>query len=266
MAWFDHRCSALAAALAFYSLFALAPMLLIVIAIAGYFFGAGASSGQLFGQLRAVMGPDAAMFIQNAVDSAGKSGASTGVAWVSLIAILVSASVTFAELKAALNTIFISTSVPNKRFIQSTWALVRVRLISVALLAGLAFLLTVSLALDSAVAALQSALWHDPSITLLFKWAEVAITLSLLTLMFTGLLRILPDARVSLRATMVGALVSAILFVIGKGFFSLYLAELGSINIFGAAGSLAVVLMWLFYSSSVFLFGAEVAREMHART
>lgn len=263
--WIDHRCSALAAALAFYALFALVPMLLIIIAVAGYFFGVEASSGQLFGQLRAVMGPDAAAFIQYAVNSAGKSPASASVGWVSVVAIAVSASVTFAELQAALNTIFVSKPTIDKPLLLSTWALVKARLVSVGLLTGLAFILIISLVLDSSIAALQRLVWQAYSLTFVIQMAQTAITLALLTLMFTALLRVLPDAFVSFSAAAWGALAAAVLFMVGKSLFGLYLTTLGSTDVFGAAGSLGVVLMWLFYSASVFLFGAEVAQQVQKR-
>lgn len=262
LGWVDHRCSALSAALAFYAMFSLAPMLLVIIALAGYFFGADATSGQLYGQLREVVGPEAAAFVQVAVQSAWKSRASTGATWISVMVIVIGASVTFAELKAALNTIFVATPSTDVPLLHSTLAIVRARLLSFALVTGLAFLLIVSLALDTGMSALQRLLFADATATTLFHVLEKALSLLLLTTMFTVLLRVLPDVTVSFRAALIGAASASGLFVLGKSLFSLYLTNMGTTDVFGAAGSLAVILMWLYYSSAVFLFGAEIAREL----
>ena len=265
LGWIDDRCSALAAALAFYALFSLAPMLLVIVSIAGYLFGADATSGQLYGQLRSVFGPEAATFVQYAVESAWKSRASTSATVFSVIAIIVGASVTFAELKAALNTVFRSQARSDVPLLLSTWALVKARLLSFALVTGLAFLLIISLVLDAGVAALQHFVIQDTQFVAIFQTLEKFVSLTLLTFMFAVLLRVLPDTRVPMRAAAVGGACASLLFVLGKSLFALYLTSIGTTDVFGAAGSLAVVLMWLFYSSAVFLFGAEIAREVSVR-
>jgi len=265
LGWIDDRCSALAAALAFYALFSLAPMLLVIVSIAGYWFGADATSGQLYGQLRSVFGPETATFVQYAVESAWKSRASTGATMFSVIAIVVGASVTFAELKASLNTVFRSQASSDVPLLLSTWALVKARLLSFALVTGLAFLLIISLVLDAGVAALQHFVIQDTQLSVIFQTLEKAISLVLLTFMFSVLLQVLPDKRIPVRAAAIGAACASILFVLGKSLFALYLTSIGTTDVFGAAGSLAVVLMWLFYSSAVFLFGAEIAREVCVR-
>ncbi len=265
MGWVDDRCSALAAALAFYALFSLAPMLLVIVSIAGYLFGADATSGQLYGQLRSVFGPEAATFVQYAVESAWKSRASTSATVFSVIAIIVGASVTFAELKAALNTVFRSHAASDVPLLLSTWALVKARLLSFALVTGLAFLLIISLVLDAGVAALQHFVVHDTQFAAIFQTFEKVVSLALLSFMFTVLLQVLPDTRVPLRSALLGGVCASVLFVLGKSLFALYLTSIGTTDVFGAAGSLAVVLMWLFYSSAVFLYGAEIAREASLR-
>lgn len=265
LGWIDDRCSALAAALAFYALFSLAPMLLVIVSIAGYWFGADATSGQLYGQLRSVFGPETATFVQYAVESAWRSRASTSATVFSVIAIVVGASVTFAELKAALNTVFRSHAASDVRLLLSTWALVKARLLSFALVTGLAFLLIISLVLDAGVVALQHFVLQDTQFAVIFQTLEKAVSLVLLTFMFSVLLQVLPDTRVPLRAATLGGACASILFVLGKSLFALYLTSIGTGDVFGAAGSLAVVLMWLFYSSAVFLFGAEIAREVSVR-
>ena len=265
MAWADDRCSALAAALAFYAIFSLAPMLLVIVSIAGYLFGADATSGQLYGQLRSVFGPEAATFVQYAVESAWKSRASTSATVFSIIAILVGASVTFAELKSALNTVFKCQAPLDVPLLLSTWTLVKARLLSFALVTGLAFLLIISLVLDAGVVALQHFVIQDTQLNVIFQTLEKSVSLVLLTFMFAVLLRVLPDTHVPVRAAATGAACASVLFVLGKSLFALYLTSIGTNDVFGAAGSLAVVLMWLYYSSAVFLFGAEIAREVSVR-
>ncbi|MEO7255200.1 MAG: YihY/virulence factor BrkB family protein [Casimicrobium sp.] len=265
LGWMDDRCSSLAAALAFYALFSLAPMLLVIVSIAGYLFGAEATTGQLYGQLRSVFGPEAATFVQFAVESAWKSRASTSATIFSVIAIIVGASVTFAELKVSLNTVFRSRAAADIPLLLSTWTLVKARVLSFALVTGLAFLLIISLVLDAGVAALQHFVIQDMQFAVIFQVLEKSVSLVLLTFMFAVLLQVLPDTHVPVRAAALGGACASILFVLGKSLFALYLTSIGTTDVFGAAGSLAVVLMWLFYSSAVFLFGAEIAREVSIR-
>jgi membrane protein len=262
--WLDHRCASLSAALAFYTLFSLAPMLLIIIALAGYFFGADATSGQLYGQLRSVVGPEAASFLQSSVESAWKSRASNGVTAVSVIAVAVSASVTFAELKSALNIVFDAEKKIEQPYLMTTWALVKARLLSFTLVSGLAFLLIVSLLLDAGIAAMKSLLMLGADTTLLIWIADKVVSIALLSMAFAVLLRVLPDVRVRMKHAALGGAFASLLFVVGKSLFGVYLTVLGTTDVFGAAGSMAVLLMWLFYSSAVFLLGAELVRELEA--
>jgi membrane protein len=262
--WLDHRCASLSAALAFYTLFSLAPMLLIIIALAGYFFGADATSGQLYAQLRSVVGPEAASFLQSSVESAWKSRASNGVTAVSVIAVAVSASVTFAELKSALNVVFGAEKIAEQPVLTTTWALVKARLLSFTLVSGLAFLLIASLLMDAGIAAMKTLLTLRADTTTLIWIIDKIVSVSLLTMAFAVLLRVLPDVRVRIKNAAIGGAFASLLFVVGKSLFGVYLTVLGTTDVFGAAGSMAVLLMWLFYSSAVFLLGAELVRELQA--
>jgi len=263
--WIDDRCATMSAAIAFYALFSMAPMLLIVIAIGGYFLGPDAITGELYGQLRAVVGPDAASAIQAMVGKAATSRASTGATWLSAIIIAVGASATFTELKTSLNAIFRAHTDPAKLpsvnpFLLSTWSFVKARVLSFALVTGVGFLLIISLVADAALTVVQTGLLGGTGLDVAtHQYVGRALSVFWMMLMFTLLLKWLPDARLRWRDTLAGGACASILFVLGKGLFGLYLTQLGTQDVFGAAGGFAVVLMWLFYSAAIFLLGAEVA-------
>jgi len=259
MGWSDDRCSTMAAALAFYAAFSLAPMLVIVIAIAGFFFGAEAVTGRLFGQIQSLVGADGASVIQATVSNAWKAR-SAGGSWaapLSVLAILVGASATFAELNASLNRIWRVTAPVS----QSSWlALLRIRMISFGLVVGLGFLLLVLLVADAALALAGQYLWSWSSASLMLSQVfQSLFSLVFLAIAFGALLKILPDKTMRWGDVALGGIAASVLFIGGKGLFAFYLSRAGTANTFGAAGALAVILMWLFYSAAVFLFGAELA-------
>ena len=257
--WSDDHCSTMAAALAFYAAFSLAPMLVIVIAIAGFFFGAEAVSGRLFSQIQNLVGADGASVIQATVSNAWKAR-SAGGSWaapLSVLAILIGASATFAELNASLNRIW-RVSAPVS---QSSWlALLRIRMISFGLVVGSGFLLLVLLIADAALALAGQYLWSWSSASLVLgQIFQTLFSLAFLVVAFGALLKILPDKTMHWGDVALGGTAAAVLFIGGKGLFAFYLSRAGTANTFGAAGALAVILMWLFYSAAVFLFGAELA-------
>jgi membrane protein len=249
----EDRCAAMAASIAFYSAFSLAPTLVMVIAVAGWVFGAEAARGQLFHQVNGLLGDQAAASVQSIVENAHRSGGTGIAAIISFVLLAVGASATFSSLNTALNLVW-PLSGDQK---SSVYALVRVRLISFGLVLGVAFLLIVSLVLDTAIQALGMWLWGDSPFVIIGDVVQLAIGLVILSVAFGALLKFLPDARVHWRDALVGGLVAAILFSVGKKLFALYLAHAGTANSFGAAGSLAVLLMWLYFSAAVLLLGAE---------
>ena len=254
--WIDDRCPTMAASVAFYTAFSLAPTLIIVIAVAGAFFGEEAVRGQLFAQIKGIVGPEGAAAIQAMVANAWSARGTALIPIVSVAVTAIGATATFAELNSALNTIWRYQGPPD----QPVWrGLVRVRLISFALVVGVAFLLIVLLVVDAALAFVGEYLFTDGSVTaVLLDWARRLVSLALLGSAFAILLKVLPSARVKWRDIALGAITASILFAGGKRLFGLYLSTAGTANTFGAAGALAVVLMWLFYSAAVFLFGAEL--------
>ncbi|MDR5801463.1 YihY/virulence factor BrkB family protein [Caballeronia sp. LZ001] len=249
----EDRCAAMAASIAFYSAFSLAPTLVMVIAVAGWVFGAEAARGQLFHQVNGLLGDQGAAGVQSIVENAHRSGG-TGIAAVISFALLaIGASATFSSLNTALNLVWPLTG--DQR--SSVFAMVRVRLISFGLVLGVAFLLIVSLVLDTAIQAVGMWLWGDSPFVIIGDIVQLVAGLAILTVAFGALLKFLPDAPVQWRDALVGGLVAALLFSAGKKLFALYLTHAGTASAFGAAGSLAVLLMWLYFSAAVLLLGAE---------
>jgi membrane protein len=250
----ENRCAAMAASIAFYAAFSLAPTLVMVIAISGWFFGAEAARGELFRQVHSVLGNDAAAAVTTIVQNAHRSGGAGGIAAIiSFVALAVGASATFSSLNSALNIVWPAVA-PRA---SSVIALVRVRLISFGLVLGVAFLLIVSLVLDTAITFIGNWIWGNSPYVVIGNLLQLAIGWFVLAFAFAALLKFLPDAPVRWRDALVGGAVAAALFSAGKKLFALYLAHAGMANSFGAAGSLAVLLMWLYFSALVLLLGAE---------
>ncbi|MGF6607247.1 membrane protein [Paraburkholderia sp. WSM4175] len=250
----ENRCPAMAASIAFYAAFSLAPTLVMVIAVAGWFFGPAAARGELFGHINGLIGDQAAAGVQTIVENAHHAGAKGGIATIISFSLLaIGASATFSSLNSALNIVW-----PYSGPRTSSWlALVRVRLISFGLVLGVAFLLIVSLVLDTVIVFIGNWLWGDSPYVVVGNLLQLGVGLLVLIFAFAGLLKFLPDARVLWRDAVVGGIVAAVLFTAGKKLFALYLAHAGMASAFGAAGSLAVLLMWLYFSALVLLLGAE---------
>lgn len=250
----DDRCAAMAASIAFYAAFSLAPTLVMVIAVAGWFFGAEAARGELFNHIHGLLGDQAAAGVQTIVENAHHSGSAGGVAAIISFSMLaIGASATFSSLNSALNIVW-PYSGPRS---SSVIALVRVRLISFGLVLGVAFLLIVSLVLDTVITFIGKWLWGNSPYVVIGNLMQLAVGLLVLAFAFAGLLKFLPDDRVRWRDALVGGVVAAVLFSAGKKLFALYIAHAGMASSFGAAGSLAVLLMWLYFSAAVLLLGAE---------
>ncbi|MGF6290183.1 YhjD/YihY/BrkB family envelope integrity protein [Paraburkholderia youngii] len=250
----ENRCLEMAASIAFYAAFSLAPTLVMVIAVAGWFFGPAAARGELFGHINGLIGDQAAAGVQTIVENAHHAGAKGGIATIISFSLLaIGASATFSSLNSALNIVW-----PYSGPRTASWlALVRVRLISFGLVLGVAFLLIVSLVLDTVIAFIGEWLWGDSPYVVIGNLLQLGVGLLVLVFAFAGLLKFLPDARVLWRDALVGGIVAAVLFTAGRKLFALYLAHAGMASAFGAAGSLAVLLMWLYFSALVLLLGAE---------
>ncbi len=257
--WLDNRCDSQAAAVAFYALFSLAPMLVLVVAIAGYALDASVSSERIFVELRGVIGSTAAEAVRATVAQGRLSDWSSQATVASIAVTLVGATATFAELKAALNGILGYQREPKIALSKVTWTSFKARLLSAALVAGIGFMLIGSLAFDALLALAGAS--FGPALT----WLPLKLiaSVAVLGLAFAVLLMVLPDITVHWRDALWGGSVAALMFTLGKYGFAYYLAAAGTANAFGAAGSVAVTLMWLFYSAAVFFFGAQIVRVRH---
>ncbi|SAK75493.1 putative ribonuclease BN [Caballeronia hypogeia] len=249
----ENRCAAMAASIAFYSAFSLAPTLVMVIAVAGWVFGPEAARGQLFHQVNGLIGDQAAAGVQSIVENAHRSGGTGLAAIISFVLLAAGASATFSSLNTALNIVWPMSGDARS----SIMTVVRVRLVSFGLVLGVAFLLIVSLVLDTAIQAVGMWLWANSPFVIIGDVVQLVAGLAVLTVAFGALLKFLPDAPVQWRDALVGGLVAAVLFSAGKKLFALYLTHAGTASAFGAAGSLAVLLMWLYFSAAVLLLGAE---------
>ena len=251
------------AAIAFFAAFSLAPTLVIIIAVASVFFGADAVQGRLFGEIAGIVGTDAAHGLEAIVANAWHADIATRTAIVSGVGVLVGASATFSSLYTALNVIWPAPITGTRA---SIIAMLRVRAISFAFVLGAAVLIIALLVLDALVVLVgQWVLGTSGPSFLIAAIAQRAISLLMMVFAFAVLLKFLPSARMQWRDAALGALTAALLFEAGKRLFAFYLQHAGTANMFGAAGSLAIILMWLYYSAAVFLLGAEVSAMVARR-
>ena len=252
--WVDDYAQSMGAALAYYTMFSIAPLLLIVISVAGLIFGAEAARGEIVGQLRGLMGQQGAEAVQGLLESAKKPAESVTGALAGGILLLIGATSVFAELQDAFDRIW---RTPKRRN-GGIWSLLRSRLLSFGLIISIGFLLMVSLVASAALAALGK-LWGP----LFANWAILAnvttllLSFALTTIVFAMIYKIMPRAKVDWADVWIGACVTAVLFTIGKSLIGLYIGRSGVTSGFGAAGSLVVSLVWVYYSAQIFLMGAE---------
>jgi membrane protein len=256
--WSDHRASSKGAALAFYTLFSLAPVLVLVIAIAGLFYGAEAAQGQLLHELRGLMGEQSAQTVQAVLASAHNKHSGQLATIIASVLLVVGATTVFAELKDSLDEIW-KVPVPKDA---SWWDLVRTRLLSFGLILVLAFLLMVSLVINAAMNVVQdwfSGKWQTAATV--FSWVTAALSFLVIAVLFGVIYKLLPRIRLSWQDVIVGALGTAALFTLGKFAIGLYIGNSGVTSSFGAAGSLIALLLWVYYSAQIFFFGAEFTRQ-----
>ena len=254
-AWIEDYAPSMGAALSYYTLFSIAPLLLIVIGLAGLVFGPDAARGEIFGQLRGLMGDQGAAAVEHLLQSADKPQGGTIATVTGIVMLLLGATTVFGELQNALDRIW---RAPARKKASGWWNLLRSRVLSFGMILGISFLLMVSLVMSALVSALGK-LWGPA-----FKgWETVAhlldffITFGMVTVMFALIYKIIPRVRIQWRDVWIGAAVTAGLFAIGKFLIGLYLGKSSVASAFGAAGSLVVMMVWVYYSAQIFLLGAE---------
>ena len=256
--WVDHRASSKGAALAFYTLFSMTPILVLAIAIAGSVFGAEAAQGAIVAQMQGLVGPNGAQAIQALLAAAQDPVSGLVATLVASVLLLLGATSVFAELKGSLDELW---GIDKPR--QSAFSvLLRTRLLSFGMVLVLAFLLLVSLVVSAALAMLE----HHAGGVLGNSAAVLATTSSLISFgviacMFAVIYKTLPEAPLSWRDVWIGAAFTAGLFSLGKYAIGLYLGNSGVASSFGAAGSLIALLLWVYYSAQIFFLGAEFTRH-----
>jgi membrane protein len=255
-AWIDDSGASMGAALAYYTLFSIAPLALIVIAVAGLVFGADATRGELVAQVGGLIGRDGAAAIDALLQHASRPSAGLGASAIGLVTLLLGATSVVTELQADLDRIW---RVPPDTHTSTLWILVRARLLSIGLILALGFLLLVSLVVSAALAALQAwwgSIVGDWEATL--QAANVVVGFAISTALFALIYKILPRARVAWSDVWMGATMTSLLFSIGKLVIGLYIGWTGVTSPFGAAGSIVVLMVWVYYSAQIFLLGAEL--------
>ena len=251
--WTDVRAPRLSAALAFYSIFSVAPLLVITIGILGLVLGEEAASGQLYRELSGYMGPSSAEAIQSMVQSASRPRQGVIATVSGFLMLILGASGVFGELKEALNTIWGVMPKPGG----GIRGLVRGQFLNFGMVLAIGFLLLVSLVMSTAIAGLNQRLENVLPLPAI-AWAAVTffISLGLVTTLFALLFKVLPDAQIRWRHVWFGALITALLFEVGKTGLSWYLGREGTASAYGAAGSVVLLLLWVYYTSSILFFGA----------
>jgi membrane protein len=253
--WLEDKAPRLGAALAYYTIFALAPLLLIVIAVAGFVFGEDAARGELFEQIRGLVGDRGAAAIEAMVANANQKEANTLATIVGVAMLLVGAAGLFGQLQDALNTVWEVQPKPGR----GLWGFLRDRFLSFTMVLGCAFLLLVSLVVSAVLAALGS-LFGDWQASVVGQLINIAVSFGVITGLFAMIYRFLPDVQLAWKDVWLGAAITALLFTVGKWLIGLYLGHSSIGSAYGAAGSLAVLLVWLYYSAQIFLFGAELTK------
>jgi membrane protein len=256
-AWWQDDAMRLGASISFYTLFAIAPVLLVAIAIAGMAFGPEAVRGEVVGQIDGLVGRDGAQAVQALLEGASKRQSGAFATVVGAITLLLAATGAFLELQAALNAIWRVKPNPDA----NVGAYVTARLRSFGIVVAIGFLLLVSLVISAALAALHG--WLDrraPGWPVVWQALNVAVSLLVTTALFALLFKFLPDVKLEWRDVVTGAAVTAVLFAIGKHLIGLYLGQSSTASSYGAAGSVILLLLWVYYSSQILLLGAEFTR------
>jgi membrane protein len=253
-AWISHNASSLGAALSFYTLFSIAPILVIAMAAAGAVFGPHVAEARVLDEMRGLLGDSGAAALQGLLASAHQSGLKGIAAAIGVITLLVGATSVFGELQNTLDYIWKSP----KKDSMAWWRILRSRIFSVGLILGVGFLLLVSLLISAALAALGA--WFG---TFLAQWSvilpavDLVLSLGLVTVLFAMIYKYVPREQIAWGDVWIGGLVTACLFTVGKLLIGLYLGRSSLSSAYGAAGSVMVLLLWIYYSAQIFLLGAE---------
>jgi membrane protein len=259
--WSEHHASRIGAALAFYTVFSLGPILLLAVAVAGFFFGRGTAQGEVHQRMTDLIGPQAAAQVQMVLQHAHRPAAGLVATAISLVTLLLSGDTALVELKSGLDEIW---GVPTEAR-RWYWEYLRTRLLSVALILALGLLLLASLLFSAALAGLEALSRGIFVVGVILRWTSSLVSFGLAALLFATVYKVLPSVRLAWKDVAFGALTTAVLFIVGKYAIGAYLGSSTLASTYGAAGSVIVVLLWVYYSAQVFLLGAELTRGYACR-
>jgi membrane protein len=255
--WLGDRAPTMGAAIAYYTVFSLAPMLVMVIAVAGLAFGQQAAEGALFRELADLVGPESAAAVQAMLRSASGTWSGIFATAVGIGTLIIAATAVLGELQSALNLIW--KAPPSGGL--GIWHLIRSRLVSLSVILVIGFLLLVSLVISTALAAFSDYLdWILPGLATILRVVHLILSFAFTTILFAMIFKILPDKAVEWDEVWLGAAVAALLFTAGKYLISLYIGSSNMASTYGAAGGLIIILVWVYYSVQMLLLGAEFAK------
>lgn len=249
----------LSASLSYYTIFSLAPLLLLIISLAGAIFGQEASEGRVFEEINGLIGNQAAMQVQQIIQNLELSGKSTISAIIGGITLVIGATTVFGEIQDSINMIWRVKAKPKKGWLK----LIKDRLLSGSIIVGLGFLLIVSLIINGALMALNDILKsYFPDLTIiLLNLANIVISFLVITVLFGVIFKVLPDAKIGWKDVRAGAFFTSLLFLLGRYVIGLYIQTTGAGSPYGAAGSIIVIMLWVYYTAAILYFGAEYTRE-----
>jgi membrane protein len=258
--WSEDKVPKLSASLAFYTMLALAPLLVLITGIAGLAFGEEAARGQIVAQFQHLVGTQGAQAIQTMIQNASKGNGEILATVFGGIMLLFGATAVFVELQDSMNTVW---GVKPKT--SGLKGLIKGRLTSLTLIIGVGFLLLVSLLVSAFLSGVSAYMGQLlPGMDWLWEALNFVVSLGMTTLLFAMIFRFLPDAKVQWREVWLGAFITAVLFTIGKTLIGMYLGQSSAVSVHGAAGSLAVILLWVYYAAQILFFGAEFT-QVHAQ-
>jgi membrane protein len=254
----DDKILKYSAALAYTTVFSMGPLLVVIIFLCSIFLGEEAITGEIYNQMKQFVGPDAALQLQTIIKNASLSGKETTAAIIGIVTLLFSATAVFAEIQDSINSIWGFKAKPQKGF----WQFIRTRFLSFSIIVSLGFLLLVSLAVTSLIEGLNNRLKaYFPDITVaVFYILNLVISFTVITTLFALIFKVLPDAKTKWKDILPGAIASGVLFMIGKFGISFYIGKSDIGSTYGAAGSLVILLLWVYYSAIILYIGAEFAK------
>lgn len=248
----------MSSSLAYYTVFSLAPLLIIIISLSGIFLGKDAAEGKVYGQLENFVGSNTALQLQEMIKNASLSGKSDMAVVIGIITLVVGATTVFAQIQDSINSIWGLKPKPKSGLLQ----FLKNRVLSFSIIIGLGFLLLVSLTLSTVIDGFSDSLQNRfPNVTVVFFYIiNLIITLLITAIIFGAIFKVLPDAKIKWKDVVAGAITTAVLFMLGKFGISYYIRKTHVGSTYGAAGSLVILLLWVYYSAIILYFGAEFTK------